>query len=190
MKIALFGKIRSGKNTVADILTEEYNFKQFALSDGISEIIQAYFPEALAGGKPRKHYQHIGQQLRVLNPSVWINYLFKDIEGYIQMKKVFDNESNNSIVVTDGRQLNEAKRFKEEGFLIVKVTTPEEIRIERMKTLGDVFTPEDLQHETELNVDLIKADIEIINDGSLEELYIKVQKMVQEQRGNVICQNQ
>ena len=53
-----------------------------------------------------------------------------------------------------------------------------------MKALGDLFKPEDLKHETELNVDRITPDVEIINDGSLNDLYIKVQKMIQDQRGN------
>ena len=53
MKIALFGKIRSGKDTVGKILIEEYGFNRFAFGDGIGEIIQKYFPEAWEGGKPR-----------------------------------------------------------------------------------------------------------------------------------------
>lgn len=178
MKIALFGKMRSGKNTVADILTEEYEFNQFAFGDGIGCIIQEYFPEAWAGGKPREHYQHIGQQLRVLDEDVWVKYLLNDVDAYIHLKAVFDNEDNVNIVVTDGRQLNEAVRLKEEGFVIVKVTTPEEIRLERMKKAGDVFTAEQLNHETELQVDLIEPDVEIINDGTLEGLKYMVNRIV------------
>lgn len=187
MKIALFGKIRSGKDTVGKILIEEHHFRRFAFGDGIGEIIQTYFPEALTGGKPRKHYQHIGQQLRVLNPDVWINYLLNKVRSE-SMSHLQEHHKNGvvapsfNVVVTDGRQLNEAKRLKEEGFLIVKVTTDDEIRLERMKALGDVFSPEDLQHETELNVDLIKPDIEIFNNGTLEDLYIQIQRMIQEQR--------
>lgn len=181
MKIALFGKIRSGKNTVADILTEEYGFEQFAFGDGIAEIIQKYFPEVWAGGKPRKHYQHIGQQLRVLNENVWVNYLLRRVwdEGRTYRAKGLVH----NIVITDGRQLNEAKRMKEEGFLIVKVTTPEEIRIERMIDKGDIFSFEDLKHETELQVDNITPDVEILNDGSLEDLYKKVQDLIQDYKG-------
>ena len=178
MKIAVFGKMRSGKNTVADILTHEHYFKQFAFGDGIGEIIEKYFPEDWVGGKPRKHYQHIGQQLRVLNPDVWINYLLRTVEKYGEDCR-FLRQCPNNIVVTDGRQLNEAKRLKEEGFLIVKVTAPEELRIKRMEASGDVYSPELLSHETELQVDLIEGDIEIINDGTLEELMVKVQKMIQ-----------
>ncbi|WP_304428097.1 AAA family ATPase [uncultured Clostridium sp.] len=179
MKIAIFGKIRSGKNTVADILTEEYGFKQFAFGGGIGEIIQKYFPEAFEGGKPRLHYQHIGQQLRVLNEDVWINYLLKDVEKY-KKDCSFLRVCPKNIVVTDGRQVNEAKRLKEEGYLIVKVTTDSEIRLNRMKALGDVFNKEDLLHETELNVDLIEPDVEIFNNGTYEELKDTIQKLIKD----------
>ena len=167
MKIALFGKIRSGKDTVGKILIDEYGFNRVAFGDGIGEIITKYFPEAWEGGKPRRHYQFIGQQLRVLNEDVWINYLLKKAEVI---------EGN--IVVTDGRQLNEAKRLKEEGYLIVRVTTNSDIRLARMKALGDVFNAEDLEHETELNVDLISTDVEIFNNGTLEELKDNIQNLV------------
>lgn len=184
LKVALFGKIRSGKDTVGKILIEEHGFNRFAFGDGIGEIIQKYFPEAWEGGKPRKHYQHIGQQLRVLNEDVWVNYLIRNVKMFESIRMV--NGYLTNIVITDGRQLNEAKKLKEEGFLIVKITTPDEIRIERMKALGDVFSPEDLNHETELNVDMITPDVEIINDGNLEDLYIKVQKLIQDYReGNI-----
>lgn len=183
MKIALFGKIRSGKDTVGKILIDEYGFNRFAFGDGIGKIIKEYFPEAWAGGKPRKHYQYIGQQLRVLNEDIWINNLLRNVERADLIQNglhISGRKKSFNVVVTDGRQLNEAKRLKEEGYLIVKVTTPDEIRIERMKALGDVFSPEDLQHETELQVDLIKPDVEIINDGTLMGLKYVVNRIVSE----------
>lgn len=185
MKIAIFGKMRSGKDTVGKILIEEHNFKQFAFGDGIGEIIVKYFPEAWNNGKPRKHYQHIGQELRKLNPDVWINYLLRKVNHYeLQVRADNIGTKNQArryahVVITDGRQQNEAVKLKEEGFVIIKVTAPEEQRIQRIKESGDVFNPEHLQHETELQVDMIEPDIEIVNDGTLEELMVKVQKVLQ-----------
>lgn len=179
MKIALFGKMRSGKNTVADYLTEEFGFQQVAFGDGIGEIIDKYFPEARSKGKPRKHYQHIGQELRKLNEDVWIDYLLRKVEressNHLKLHPL--NEKLN-IVVTDGRQLNEAKRLKERGYTIIKVTTPEELRLERIKASGDNFNIEQLDHETELQVDLVEPDIEIINNGTLLELKNKVNAII------------
>ena len=178
MKIALFGKIRSGKDTVGKILIEEYGFNRFAFGDGIGEIIQKYFPEAWEGGKPRKHYQHIGQQLRVLNSDVWINYLLTKVkEGELNSCQTWEQFN---VVVTDGRQVNEAEKLRKEGYLIVRVTTDSAIRLARMKALGDVFNREDLLHETELNVDLIEPDVEIFNNGTYEELKDTIQKLIKD----------
>lgn len=60
MKIALFGKMRSGKDTVADMLIDEYNFTSYSFSKGIKEIVDTYFPETKEMGKPREHYQQVG----------------------------------------------------------------------------------------------------------------------------------
>ena len=160
MKVALFGKMRSGKNTVADTLIIGLGFKEFAFGTGIGNIIKEYFPQELAKGKPRRHYQHIGQELRKLDEDVWINYLLKSVE----------ESGADLVVVTDGRQENEAKRLREEGFTIIKVECPEELRIQRIKDSGDVFRPEQLLHETELAVDRVEADYVITNGGTLEDL--------------------
>lgn len=166
MKIALFGKMRSGKDTVGKMLIEEEGFKRFAFATGIGQIIEEYFPEAVAEGKkPRKHYQHIGQQLRQLNEDVWINYLLKEI----------DEAGAGFVVVTDGRQYNEAQRLRENGFTIIKVEAPDELRIKRIEAAGDQFTPDLFTHETELQVDLIEADYTIVNDSDLKSLRDKLQ---------------
>lgn len=188
MKIALFGKMRSGKDTVAKILTQEYGFKDFAFAQGIGEIIVKYFPTALSYGKPRQHYQHIGQSMRELDQDVWVKYLLKRVLHYkMDIRLSVENKNKRipfRVVVTDGRQQNEAERLREEGYLIVKVEAPEDIRIDRMVQAGDVFTDELLTHETEKQVDLINADITILNDGTLEDLRLKVKDLIE---SGVLC---
>ena len=181
LKIALFGKMRSGKDTVGRILIEDYNFSGAALGNAIGNIIEMYFPKALERGKPRKHYQFIGQAFRQLDEDVWVNYLLDnlDIETYIYNCRLLRMSPNN-LVITDGRQPNEAKRLKEKGFIIVKVTTRDDIRLERIKKAGDVFSEQDLNHETELSVDLINPDFEICNNGTLDDLKERVKTLLEE----------
>lgn len=167
-KIALIGKIRSGKNTVGDYLIKNYGFKEFAFAQGIGEIIDRYFPKAWAEGKPRKHYQHIGQALRELDPDVWINYTLSKIAL----------SGAERVVITDTRQVNEVEKLKEDGYLIIKVEADEEIRIDRMIKSGDTFRIHDLQHETEAQVDLAEADIVLVNNGTKEELEREVQNII------------
>lgn len=188
MKIALFGKMRTGKDTVADILAEEYGFEKFAFAQGIGEIIVKYFPTALSYGKPRKHYQHIGQSMRELDNDVWITYLLKRVLHHkMDLKLSVENKNNKKpfrVVVTDGRQLNEADRLRKEGYLIVKVEAPKETRFKRSLASGDIFTEEALEHETEKQVDLVRPDITIVNDGSIVDLRRKVKDLME---SGVLC---
>lgn len=181
MKVALFGKIRSGKDTVGEILINEYGCTRVAFGDGIKKIIDEFFPEAWDNGKPRHHYQFIGQKLRELNPDVWVNNLIKRAED-IRLQNLIYRGVSTSFVVTDGRQANEAVKLREQGYTIVVVETDETTRIERMRQAGDNFTLEMLRHETELQVDLIEPDYVINNNGTLEDLKNKVRELVNELR--------
>lgn len=168
-KLAVVGKMRSGKDTVASMLLDQ-GFQTIAFADGITEIIKMYFPEALTGAKPRTHYQHIGQQLRQLNPNVWVNYLDRRINEFTTVNK---------IIITDCRQTNEAEYLKKNGFMIIKVEADEELRIERMKQAGEIVTPEQLHHDTEKQVDLIVPDYVIDNNSTQEQLAKGVEEMLQ-----------
>lgn len=167
LKIALFGKMRSGKDTVGKLLIDNYGFKRYAFGDGIGEIVAKYFPDALEHGKPRQHYQHIGQSLRELDPDVWIKYLYKQI-----------GDTSDNIVVTDARQPNEYKSLKKNGFIIVKLEADEETRIQRILDSGDTFSIEQLEHPTEKNVDSVDADFTICNNGDLNSLKRSVANLV------------
>lgn len=158
MKIAVIGKMRSGKNTFADFFINR-GLQEFKFGTGIAEIIQKYFPEEWEKGKPRHLYQGIGQYLRSFNQDVWVKYLAKQIEG------------KPNVIVTDCRQANEVKWLKENGFYIVKVEADEEVRIQRIKAEGDTFKKEDLYHETELQVDMAEYDMLVSNNGSIEDLH-------------------
>lgn len=181
MKIALFGKIRSGKDTVGELLINEYGCTRVAFGDGIKKIIDEFFPEAWDNGKPRLHYQHVGQEFRKLNPDVWVNNLIKRAED-IRIQNLIYRGKSTDFVVTDGRQKNEALKLKEQGYTIILVEADETNRIERMRQAGDNFTLEMLRHETELQVDLIEPDYIINNNGTLEDLKIKVRELVNELR--------
>jgi dephospho-CoA kinase len=169
--IAVCGKIRSGKDTFAKYLIENYGYKEFKFSAGISEIIEKYFPQAWANGKPRLHYQHIGQQLRVLDENVWVKYTLKQIEEYLS------TNPDGKIIITDMRQANEAHVLRDHGYTLVKVEADTETRIKRMVEAGDQFTEQDLYHETEKQVDLIMPDYTVFNMGTLEQLHERTKEL-------------
>jgi dephospho-CoA kinase len=171
VKIALCGKMRSGKDTVANFLREQHKFTGFRFSEGIWETICLLYPHIYASKeKPRKLLQDIGQKLREVDPNIWVNYTLQQIEEV----------GANRVVVTDLRQPNEFNVLKEQGFFIVRVSAEDGIRLNRILAENDNFDIQDLYHETERHVDGFNVDFEIQNNGTIEELLQKSQAAFEE----------
>lgn len=178
LRIAIAGQLRAGKDTVADILQEqvEGGFTVYRFADGITEIIQQYFPQAWLAGKPREHYQVIGQSLRQLDKEVWVCCL----HSKRQQAPLYENQ-----LITDLRQPNEVLYCKQHGFKVIKVVADEAVRQQRAELAGDVWLPAQMQHQTEIAVESIAPDYLIENNGSMDELVAKViavyQQILQEE---------
>lgn len=171
LRIAVTGRLRSGKDSVADILQERDYFTVYRFADGITDIIEQYFSDDLKIGKPREHYQVIGQSLRQLDENVWVKALHRKR----QLGHVIHNE-----LITDVRQPNEVKYCEDHGFKIIKVVADEEIRKQRAFHAGDTWVDSQLQHPTERAVDCIVPDYQIHNNGTFDELVEKVNAVYQQ----------
>ncbi|MED4828165.1 hypothetical protein P9442_09020 [Bacillus atrophaeus] len=82
------------------------------------------------------------------------------------------------MLVEDCRQPNEYSRLRAEGFTIVRITAPTELRIERARKAGDDFDLKALDHSTELALQSFEVDYEITNDGTVEQLYAKLDALM------------
>lgn len=174
MRIALSGLKRSGKDTVGSYLIQNYSCKRFAFADEVKRLARELFPEEFVqNDKPVDLLQWLGNTMRQRNPDVWINRL----ATIIQLTK--DPVPN--IVVTDVRYPNEVQALKKLGFTIVKVQVPVEVSVERCKATEINFTEELLLHESEQLAQSNEQyyDYVIENTGTLEELYSKVEEMVE-----------
>ena len=161
IKIGLVGKAGTGKDTVAAYLMAVYGFKKFAFADRLKELdFELFGPTE---GKDRKRLQQFGQFCRSIDPDVWVKQLDKRIRGY-----------GGNVVITDIRQRNELDYCKENGFVIVKLFCDDEIRLQRMKERGDIFKSEDLNHETETQLDSFDYDYWIDNNGNFNALTTQV----------------
>ena len=171
IKVAICGGLRSGKDTVGDMIANTIDAEQFTFSEGIWRMIEIFFPDEYANRythKPRTLLQVLGQKLREVEPNIWVDYTLNQI-----------NEISDNVVITDMRQPNEYQALKDTGFIIVRVNAHMSTRIERAASAGDIFEESNLNHETEQHYPLFEADYEIDNNGSMDELTHQVTEIVE-----------
>ena len=174
MRIALSGLKRSGKDTIGSYLIQNYGCKRFAFADEVKRLARELFPEEFVqNDKPVDLLQWLGNTMRQRNPDVWINRL--------STKILLTKDPVPNLVVTDVRYPNEVQALKNLGFTIVKVQVPVEVSVERCKATEINFTEELLLHESEQLAQSNEQyyDYVIENTDTLEELYSKVDEMVE-----------
>jgi dephospho-CoA kinase len=173
MIIGFGGKKCSGKDTVANFLVKNHNFKRYAFADPVKEISKILFnlsDDQLNGNlkdiidenlgiSPREIFQKIGTEfgqyyihellpnLNIEKRSIWIT-LFKQ----------FAKTSESNIVISDVRFLKEIEVIKELNGVV--------IYIDRTSTVSDEHPSETLSSEY--------FDKVIINDSTIESLENKL----------------
>lgn len=176
-KVALTGKMRAGKDTVAHHLYISHGFDKVAFGDELKRLAHETFPDVGILSKPRALYQQFGQLMRTIDGDVWVKHVERKINAIVNFRSSTDDRIG--IVLTDVRQPNEVEWARANGFTIIRVTAPDDVRRHRAEQAGDYFTADDFEHETELHVDGFAVDYEIANDGTVEELKEKVDAIME-----------
>lgn len=140
MIIGICGKKRSGKDTIADILVNNYNFIKYAYADPIKDIIKIIFKwddkriedketiDPYWGISPRQALQNIGTELFQFELGKQVP-LFNDTIGRNIWVKVFESwysrlPKNTNVVVSDVRFQHELNGLLAMNAVIVKVERP------------------------------------------------------------------
>jgi len=172
MKIALSGKMMSGKSVVASYLVDKYGFTEFAFADALKDIA-VYLFGMNRQYKDRNLLQLVGNKLREIDSHVWIRYL----QPYIELNREKD------IVVSDVRFQNELWSLKDMGFKTVRCYVGSRIQRQRIqvempsmpKELLNDISETDLDAEVKLYWDYI-----ISNDGcTMDELLKQIDTMIE-----------
>lgn len=154
--VAISGKARSGKDTLAIKLVGKLHYKQTALGDPIKRIHNVIYGNS--DKKERAGLIMIGQGLREKDPNVWIKtWLRFAIDDFIYSKEM-------KLVVSDVRQPNEFTFFKSMGALTVRIDANEEKRREILVRSDGANALDEklLNDETESHV--FPADLLIFNE--------------------------
>lgn len=143
LRIAFAGPMCSGKTFCAKYLERQYGFQRYALADSIKTLAYTYFATNGKTDNDRRVYQHIGASFRQIDPDVWIKTTLTKVDNAIKFNP------NANIVVDDVRYVNEANIFAENGFAIIKLTVPDDIRNERIYKLYGKVSDKARKHPSE-----------------------------------------
>lgn len=173
--LAITGLAGSGKDTIADYLWEEYGYLKIAFADPLKAAaaamfgldVEAFYDRELKerpvepwGTTPRRLLQLLGTEATkpVFGPDIWIKRFGI---SYDMVRETDD------VVIPDCRFNLEAEAIRAMGGVVVHLVRP-----------GAGAPGEAAQHVSEAGVDILPQDYVLSNDGTLEDLYGKVETLL------------
>ena len=155
--IGLSGYARSGKDTVADILVNNYSFTRLAFADKVREFLYASddavkFVVDEVGWERAKNMPSVRRALQttglaareVFGQNFWVDQIVKSLDDL------------NLVVITDVRFKNEADKIRNRGGYVWRITR---------NGVGPVN-----DHISELDLDDYEFDLVLNNNHSLDTL--------------------
>ena len=166
MKIAIYGPMCSGKTTIANIIqSKNKDYEIFSFGGRIKELAKELFDMK---NKDRSLLINIASKMREIDEDVWAKYVINQTK---------DKEF---CIIDDLRFQNELNYL--EGWKIICLTTPLNVRLERLKNLYDNHEDhvKNMKHKSEtdaLNLpeDTIYIDTSIEYE-SLKEIVLNLLK--------------
>ena len=164
-KIAITGKMCSGKTTIANYLIAKNNqFVKISFADKVKEIATDLF-----NMKEKNRYllQSIGTKMREIDEDVWASYT------------VNKACKQNFVIIDDLRYKNEFNQVKDAGFILIKLKISKKLQVDRLKNLYKNNWQnhiDNLSHQSELELDDIdenKYDL-IINVDDENSVLTKI----------------
>jgi hypothetical protein len=185
-RIALVAKRKSGKSTVAEMLTRSYGYKRIALAGPLKCSAVEMLNHWLAGqGETRaitlaemdEHKAAFRPLLEWLGTPFGRDYLGTPERWLDQFElglMAAERLGHRRFVVDDVRQPNEAERLRAMGFVIVRVMRPEHERHLALEAAGEIAGA----MPSERYIDQIAPDAELRNVDTLDYLAGQVCAMV------------
>lgn len=155
MKIALVGKSGTGKSEVSRHLAERYGLKHIKTGSVCRQISHLLF-----GNDDKANTQRLDDQLTKIDPSIFLRAVLRDVD------------TTEPIVIDALRFKSDYALARQMGYSIIRVVANADVRIQRLQMRGQVFIPEtDGMHRSEVELDDVPVDFEVVNDGSISDLH-------------------
>ena len=180
--IGITGKKQHGKDTIGNYFVLNHGYQRIAFADALKYMLAIGFgfsKDQLHGHlkeesdpfwkvSPREVMQFVGTELFRENMSKLIPHVENDFWVWILKKKILSNPET-KFVVTDIRFQNEMELIQELGgttFCVSRPTSSEHLNSSL--------------HSSETQIDTLSKKVNhlFLNDGSLEDLYEKVENYI------------
>lgn len=161
--IAICGYKRSGKDTLANIISEKYGHKHIKIASKLKEIVQTLFSftydqiendakeqvDPRWGITPRQVMQFVGTEmfqykLQEIMPDVKRSFWIRGLVASLS--------PTDKVVISDLRFKHEYEELKKLGVYVIKVTRP------------DLISLQDT-HPSETEFNDIPVDLDVVNEG-------------------------
>jgi cytidylate kinase len=176
MRVAISGKMGSGKTTLANVLEGYYGFQRFAFADKLKQVAMDLWglshEEVYGNKKNRRLLQDLGIKMREIDENVWADYLLRELnirDAYASPVQVTSN-----VVVDDLRFKNEYHKLRENGFIVVRVEADEGVR---QKRIGEAFKNTGHLSECDLD-DIVDWDVIINNNTDNKEELVEAARLI------------
>ncbi len=119
VRIAISGKMRSGKDSAARRLVERHGFQRYAFADRLKELASELFGTK-PGQKNRTLLVQLGRRLVEIDKLVWVRYVFNKIP------------LGADVVIPDLRFGYELQELKRLGFRLVRIDIARDRQVQRV----------------------------------------------------------
>ena len=148
--VLLSGKMGAGKDTLAKILQQKYNFKVYHFADKLKKILLQVGWDGKKDESGRMLLQNVGNAVRAYNQDAWVDILFKEIISDII------EEGYDRICIADWRFKNEYNSLKEKCIKRDPYTIVFPIRI--IRNTNDVY------NDQTIHQDISETDLDDFNE--------------------------
>lgn len=167
MRIAICGRICSGKSTLARYLEREHGFTILSFASTPKRYASEIFGME---HKDRRLIQDFCEKLREIDRDVWIRHLEKEL--LLNMDK--------NIVIDDLRFPNEYDLLRRYNFHIIKLDICSTLQIERIKRTYPTTAQEHIQgldHVSETYISGFKSDL-VIDARDTSDIYMRMDEFI------------
>jgi len=164
LRLAVSGKMRSGKDTLAARLVERYGFRRYAFADRLKAVASELFGMA-SGAKNRHLLVELGRKMCEIDKLVWVNHVL----GQMPLRC--------DVVISDLRFRYEYHALKAFDFVMVRVDSDETARLKRVERFGSKVDLALVGDPSETDLDGAEFDW-VIDGTTYDALYDGVAAMM------------